>query len=419
MELRANNQHILLFPVKIAIVFLLFTEILYIIGPINYRVDNYGYTIIYLLLCNLFLYLGYINNVYYYRHNHRYNEKYNKITKFILITSLIILVFKLYNVIGSISPTAIYNKIYDSLLSPDEAYKEKLEGSEDGISIWTYIFMLLSPITSAAIPFGIFYWKKLSKTYRYITFFLILGEILYWISLGTRKGIFDTIFIVIFIFFAANTKYLTDKHKYRKIIAYITCSIIIFIFYFIWSNMSRLGADNIQDYGNLFYEIKDSYRSIPSPITTTLFSIEGYLCQGYYALSKSLEEFMYGNIMFTFGCGNNFFTLNVLERFDINLIDNTYQKLLYDNYGIHPYINWHSIYVWLANDVTFIGVPLVMYAIGALYAKTWVGCINNNFYAIPIFSLTMLMVMYSYANNQILSFSFFAFILWLYLYIKQ
>lgn len=413
---KIHSERIRLFPIKVTLIFLIFTEILYVIGPIDYNVNNYGYTMLYLLTCNFFLYKGYKSSAYT-NHKSYIPTNIDKIIKFILFFSAIILIYKLYTLIGSISPSALYNKVYESILSPSDAYKDKIEGGS--ISSMTYIFMFLSPINSASIPIGIYYWKRNKRILNIITILLIIGEVLYWICIGTRKGIFDTILIVFFLFFASNNQYITNKNRSRKISLYIVVTMIIFIGYFVWSNMSRMGAENINEYGDLFYGIKESYKSLPSTVTATILAIEGYLCQGYYALSLALNEFMMGNVPFTFGCGNNFFTINVLERFNIEIIDNTYLKILYDNYGIDPYINWHSIYVWLANDFTFLGVPVILYIIGKLFARTWMGCIYGNFYAIAIFSLTMLMVVYSYANNQILSFSFIAFVVWLYLYLKN
>ena len=86
--------------------------------------------------------------------------------------------------------------------------------------------------------------------------------------------------------------------------------------------------------------------------------------------------------------------------------------------GIDPSINWHTIYVWLANDVTFIGVPLIIFLIGYFFSKTWADCVyGNNDAAVSLFALFLIMTFYFYANNQVISFSFMPFVVCFAIYV--
>jgi len=106
----------------------------------------------------------------------------------------------------------------------------------------------------------------------------------------------------------------------------------------------------------------------------------------------------------------------IASKFGYNPMPNTYLSLL-ENYGIDSHVNWHTIYVWLANDFTFIGVPIIIYLIGLMFARTWCDSVKgDNDTAIPLFTLFLVMVFYFFANNQVLSFSFMPFVVWWLLY---
>ena len=127
------------------------------------------------------------------------------------------------------------------------------------------------------------------------------------------------------------------------------------------------------------------------------------MCQGYYALDKAFDiGIIQPNIFNT-----NFFTINVLERIDPSIMDGSYLSLLERNYGIDPLASWHSIYVWLANGFTFLGVPFVIFIIGYYFAKSWMSSIyEKNIISVSLFAIHFQMIMYFFANNQVYSFSF-------------
>ena len=415
-----NSRHqILFYPIRILLYFLLFSVLLFIIGPINYPINNSAITIGYLLLMNFLLYKGYKKGIIQGKlYTGRYRNIPDNTIKWILLFSIFLLFLRIMNGAQTSSISVILQKIVQGIVAPNEGYYAKLEKTH--ISTITYFLMLVSPISWASLPLGIFYWKRLNSFYRFLVLFLILGNIAYWLMLGTRKGLFDIIIVLFFMIYAAYPHLIVNnKFKKKLLIGYVIC-FTLFISYFLWSGMGRYGTTDINDVGDsMTYSFNPIYQDVPQPVVISLSMFESYLCQGYYALSCALEEFSNGNICFTLGFGNNYFCANLLERFDIDIIQYTYQGLLLEKYNIDPYANWHSIYVWLANDFTFIGVPFIVYIIGYWFALIWKSVLYRNFYAIPIFMLFVQMIAYSFANNQILSFSFIPFFFWLSLFIYK
>ena len=92
-----------------------------------------------------------------------------------------------------------------------------------------------------------------------------------------------------------------------------------------------------------------------------------------------------------------------LTGFDVS--GETYPARL-EKYGIDRNVNWHTMYVWYASDLTFPGVVILMFIIGFYFAQSWLGALRGaNPYAIAVFTLFLVMILYVPANNQVLSFT--------------
>lgn len=411
----ANNVNT--FPIKVLLSFLVFTELLYVFGPINYNSENQLFTLLYLLLINLFMLIGFKSGL---RNNvpirSKVNSSYIGLVKKILLLSLILSFISLARKAETFNLFAILSKVIEGIIAPNDAYMSTLDSKA---SMITYVFMLLSPIQKSAIPLGVYCWKKLHRKYHFILVLLILIEIASWLVIGTRKGLFDIIITVIFTVIAASPDIITNNKKRKKIILVASIFICLFLVYFIWSNMARYNVTEINNYDAALNHVKKSYDKISPLIVIPLSVIENYLCQGYNALSCAITEFFNGEICMTFGFGNNFFLINLLEQFNVDILEHTYQNTLFVKHGIDPFVNWHSIYVWLANDVTFIGVPFVMFFITRFLAILWRNVINGNVLAVPSFVMTIQILAYAFANNQVLSFSFIPFIVWTFIFKYQ
>ena len=148
-------------------------------------------------------------------------------------------------------------------------------------------------------------------------------------------------------------------------------------------------------------------------LLVSLSSIMSYLCQGYYALSLALEM---GILPIAIG-GSSWFTIMLASRFGEDPTTHTYMYAL-ESMGIDMSMNWHTAYVWLANDFTFIGVPIFLFLVGRYFAIVWQDCINRrNDFAFIVMPMFVLMVFYLFANNQVFSSMFITFVIWFIIYL--
>lgn len=419
---RSPDRVLLFTPIKYLFFFLVFTEVLYFVGPLEFGVDSNFLLFFYLLLLNASLYYGYKNGLLIRRKKTslaRVKDLKLEIIKRIIFVTLVYYFIEYWFSLNITSISSLFQKVIFAVQNSGEVYQSKLESSST--SGLTYIMMLLSPFPYMAQIFGVYYWGRLSKTYKIIVIIVYLLEITSWLASGTRKGLFDIMIIVLTMFILYNPDILIDKKKKKILGISLLSGIVVFILYFVISNLSRYGFTAAEFESYDIGSIRSFYQNnLPFSINLMLSSVSGYLCQGYRALSLALNDFVYNGVFcYTYGLGSSWFDINLAENvFGVNPLPYTYQGYLENQYGIDGMVNWHTLYLWLANDFTFIGTPFVIYWLGYLFANSWYDALYHyNKFAAPMAVMCTLIITYSFANNQVLSFSFVPFFVAFVLYI--
>lgn len=396
-------------PIVLVLIFLIFSEVLFWLGPIQYDVSNNFGLCCYLALLNFALYRGYRRGITHYK-SRPSSLSINTINLIIIIGFINCLYSLIYtfSIRGlSVSINTIVSAFFDS----GSAYHTDVIQEKS-----TTFLTITGPFAAAIIPLGVANWRKIVRPLRVIVAISILLIIVKWFGIGTRKGIFD-IFIVLGIsLLAKKNVYLFESSNKKRIIFSSIIFVIIFLSYFVISNLSRSGlsAEEIQ-FVSISSEVRSGYETLPVWLLYALNSITSYLTQGYYALAKSLEM---GILPLSPG-GSNWFLINFLKGLGSDPTAGTYMYKL-EQYGIDMSINWHTAYVWIANDITFIGVPFFIYFIGYMFARTWCECVyDKNDISYIMLSFFTISVVYLFANNQLFSFSFIPFFFWLLIYFTQ
>lgn len=414
---RIYNRRVAYFPIKLLMIFLVFSELLFLFGPIAYNIPSKTLVSLFLIIVNISLCGGYKFGIAKYRYHRPVNKTQPK-TAFLKVLILAGLVISLYTIfvnwhLPSFSLGALANRFLIGLTDSATVYYERLE--QTTLSGQVFFLLLMAPIPFIAKVFGVIYWKQLKTLYQLLVVFLLLLDAIYWIGIGTRKGLADIMVLMACVIVLLRPHWLILRKSRRIANMVLISAILLFVFYFVISNMSRYGLDMNEVLDMVEgHPIKPFYLNHISPyIYLPLREMTSYLCQGYYALSLAIYDFFTeGVFCFAGGMGNNWFFINVTDYLlpELDVLSQTYMQYLSDNYGISPTINWHSLYLWWANDVTFFGVPIVMFVIGRVFALVWMDAYYYaNMYAAPSAVLMALMVFYAFAGNQVLSFSFLTF----------
>lgn len=411
-------------PIYASLGFIVFTEIFFLLGPINYYVDNPLTLFLFLFFVNLSLFLGYIVEI-------RRSKLFNRITfqywdkvklvKVLMLISLLIKPLSFYFgwQLSSFAPSAYISKFMLGITAPNEAYEDFNDFQSNGI-LGSFL-VLLGPISMIAQPLGIYFIEKFPKKWKFLAIVLVVLDIVYTLGLGNRKRMLDVIIIVFFSYLASKGHNAIHLLKNRKFIAFISFLIFGLFVYFLISSLSRAGTDSFENFYTMFDDIKPWYeKNVPVEIYMALANIQMYLCHAYVNLSYALDHFfsLSDTYVFSWGIGNNVFTINMFKNFfGIDVLPYTYQHLLTEEYHRPIGLVWMTIYPWLANDVTFLGVPIVFYFLGRIMGRLWYDSLYaRNIFAVPLLCLVLITVFYSFANNQALSYSFLSVMVisWLY-----
>lgn len=397
------------------IVFIL-TFILYMFGPVEYIKSNQVFLYTILVIYNISFILGF--NFYikkcrtlsekeipsFFRITNQ--KKIKKIFKFIIIVGTFssILSITTYISLSSFSLSSIINKFIYSFENSFIVYKDSFIIDILSKGYKPKLITFLGPIAWSSLVLGFYCFKDLNIVYKIIVILNYFFECFRWISTGRNKGVFDLFVIFIIIIYVKNCDKITIKinsfFSNKKLIIFILlifCFFTIMSLYFNNAIGSRVNIENVVNFNNKSIILQ----IFPKSMHSYLYFLTNYLTQGYQSLSYLID------LQWTpmFGVGNSYFLISKMSNFlNEDIYSYTYQNKLQITYGIDKYVNWHSAYVWFANDFHWIGVILVMFIIGYLYAKSLVNFFVykyiDNLILVCLFTI---MIMYLSGNNQILS----------------
>lgn len=142
-----------------------------------------------------------------------------------------------------------------------------------------------------------------------------------------------------------------------------------------------------------------------------------YFTQGYFglALALSLDDFRS-----TWGLGNAPFAMAAYTRWtgDEDLYKRSYTYRLRE-LGWSDEHRWSTMFTWIANDISFPMVPILMLLIGGLFGGSWRDAVfARNDCGVVVFAILMLMMAYLPANSQvtIVPDHVFALIVWIFIW---
>ena len=288
-----------------------------------------------------------------------------------------------------------------SMSNAKDVYYAK--GGLDNGPLLNYITILFSPVFVYASLFGLLRFRSFSNLYKIIYALFIVFEIFRWMFVGTNKGIFDVVILLIVGLALFKDPENTKKSINPKQILIVLAFSILAIWVFAYTMQSRLGSQYylIQNVGK--YPLNYNhflFKLLPDEIVILIIRFIDYLVQGYYGLSLGLTL----DWRPTFLAGSNTFLQGYIQPFlSFNVVERLYQTRIENLFDWSATSNWHTMYLWLANDFSFPGVIFVMGVIGYLLGEClFDGIDKHNPYGLCLAYLLIKAMFYSSANNQIL-----------------
>lgn len=409
----STERVILRQPLLIAQGYLLLTVLLYILGPTAFQKVNLWFVLPLLMGYQIALSLGYNMKIGSARHSLAPDRiaSHGAVLRRVRIATLVglgsaTLALFTYTEIASISPVSLWESVQESLSNPSQAYANSFEMEHASGPVYSFL-VLLAPISWSATALAIAYFKEIGWFYRLASIGMIALEAIRWIALGRNKGVFDIGLIVATVLFI---KYLQRRYQSLQVrgpskssrrglmrVAIIGITILIVLLAYFTNAVSTRGSglqNQAMNGGQFLLGIT------PTWMHETIVYMTSYLTQGYYALSYAYAVPWQP----TFGIGHSYFVmLNVEEIIGGTIFSTTYQARL-SEFGIDPFVNWHTMYLWAANDLHWLGVLPLMVAVGWFFALVVeMAVVHRSAISYPLACLMSIFVVYIPANNQVFS----------------
>lgn len=265
-----------------------------------------------------------------------------------------------------------------------------------------------------AMILGAHYFRFLSNGYRTLVVLLfVLVFVVHTLGQGKQKQLGDiTVFILSIMAVrlgAAGSKVKVARNRVKTVRMYFIASVMLAMALILFTLVlgSRyealgIGLGNINQVAHPLIQYDEDH------LVFTLFgshfgfaaaSFSGYLSQGYQGLSLAFQQ----PFLWTYGVGNSYALTMLLGMLGlpVEVMDSYPARVgLASGWG---FSKWHTVFPWLASDLTFPGVLLFfsVYAYG--YAQVWREAVKfDNPAAVLLFALLNLGLVFVPANNQLL-----------------
>ena len=391
------------------------TVFLCFFGPIHFNLRNPWLLLLYLTLYHIALWLGYKvatkNDIrkYPYLEKAEFGNNDSRFMSVIIIVGIVVALMLLVLVCGTANPVDIISKVIEGIVSPSVRYDHAFEESMlRGSGIASFIITLGMPFTIMALILSIFFFSRLSVLYKILTFVLYFVHLCYCLTQGANEGIFDVaIYIGVTLFLKIQSKK-ADSHRPRmdkkmKIILVVAVAALVIIALSFFTNniIGRTQANfAFGTLGENYYD-KDAFinRFVPKGLFVTFVYLTVYLCEGYYGMSLATTLDWVPN----WGMGfSPFIRNNFSDLLGIDLFQNSYQVRIGENYEWGALRNFHTAYTFWANDVSFVGVILIMFILGYVFCKCYrASVLRQSKSAIVMMPLLVTMLFYLPANNKV------------------
>lgn len=289
-------------------------------------------------------------------------------------------------------------------------YVDGYEGYERGqasISLAYVSNIVNQALTTIILLAGLYYFGAMKWADRAIFLFILSTYLLTnVIGTGKQKFLGD---IVIFTFYCAVINFSARGKQIRTSTLFLVSFFIIAVFtLFVEIIHQRYAAVGIGLHN--FYEkshplISWDDNSFLSNLLSNdyLFAIgifSSYFTNGLYGLYLSLTL----PFEWTYLVGNSYSVgrlAEILIGTEGDILHRTYPYRVGETYG-WGFDKWHSLFAWLASDITFIGVLFLALMFGFVYARLWRQALHASTpFAGPLFIFLSHGLIFSFANNQI------------------
>jgi hypothetical protein len=402
-------------PIVLVVGFNLFTLAVFVTAPIRWGTDNVSAVCVLVLVCQAVIVGGFIAG----RKNGA--SSYTRVRlplgsgRFLMRCSIVVYPFTAligYAYRMGYAPWDIrgmYTLLLMGLSNRSFGYEMALRGTGLGPLPWR-IYFLASIVNQCFFIAGFLRWRRMGLVARSLFVVFVAVELFFAVGRGTSFGVVSmvtTFFMSSMLWMKSNRSRTVAVLGGALLVAFLFGGSIAFFSYNLYSRSNNLERELET------YEFQNSSTIFDSPVLTsmppalrpTYMNVVAYLSGGYYHASLTFDlEFQS-----TFMVGNNPSLIGLALLFGNDVWNRTYMHRLQVARGVDELGVWHSAYTWYANDVSYYGVPLVVFGLAYFFGFSWSRARRGDFLSGIVFIIFGNMLLFLFANNTYLSSVFYSF----------
>lgn len=418
-------------PLFLVEAYLLYGLWLLFFGPVSWPLENKHNFLGLIFLYHAFFIMGYLlYSAYFFRnpvsnptvkqaptHKNLFIE-YFWIVLFLAFVANVVL-HRNITLSNSYIPEDFFSGLYRGLITPWEAraYYASEASMADFVKnpYITASLLLAGPFKYILLPGLVFYWNALSTPRRTAGVLAVAIPLFTGIIASLSAINFSYLFIIsicLGVLLASNkSSGVFTTLKQRKFFLVFLLFIFLFSFWQFYSVKSAQtpyqvafeqkkpsSFDYLKEKGIHF---KSETQDIEKSNAVDIYEkLTVYMVQGYYGMSIALSE----DFDTSFGIGHSVFLQKVFaDHLGIDVRNRTFQHKITEKWD--EFVYWHSFYSYIANDVGFLGVAVIMLILGAYLSATYLSAIvHDDFFSKLLLPLFGILFLYIPANNQIFGF---------------
>lgn len=391
-------------PLGIYVAYTAFVLIALVFGPVAYVSMDYMLVTQFVLAVVFLFAVGYILSAIFYKAPPSIRA--NNLSNFLLIYKALLVASFL---IGLVSWAELLSSGRSlSFSAMGENYVGQYDGYVRGQAVIS-VGYILNVFSQAVVSFTLLlvfsHFYLLSKSWRLIAIFVVLSYLLVnVVGSGKQKYLGDFVVFSCFSFLIwfAN-KGIKVRLRHILLIVPLVISVFCAFSYLLLLRYQAVNIDihNISEKMHpLMYWRDDGLLTqyLGDDLGFSLGMFLGYFTNGLYGLNLSLSM----DFEWTYFVGSSYSVAKVIEFiFATDILSHSYPLRAGDlGWGLDK---WHSLFSWLASDLTFPGVLALSLVFGVFYGRVWLkGLDNRNPFARPLFLYLSLGLIFSFSNNQLM-----------------
>lgn len=409
-------------PILVVQVYLWLTLGFYALSLWNWPMRDPGKLYGFVIGCHLALFAGYLCFAHRSPVSSPYAAQPTKLVQIGIWVTLAVLPLTCYARTGNWIPN-----VMGSLANPGKAYYDAHEFVANYTNIGAYLRILVSPLLMMFFPVAVFYWARLRRSVKYAVVGCAVSGVVMSLTTGQRRDIADLLVTLPLIVAAshwANVTRITQRTR-RLLTLGMLSTMALFLAYFAYSHISRVGADAAAYAVNpatLQYPERTNpvLQAIPDEFQPGFLAFANYMTTGYYGLSLSLDR----ERQPMYGFGHSIFLTRNYQRFANNeaFEQRSLPVVISEKDGFKYTVYWCTAYPYFLNDLGIWGTFALMFAIGSLFALSWIDTLSGRSpYGVVMFWLLAILIFYLPATNRMLQDGegVAAFYIWLFSYLRS